>query len=101
AARRSDLSVGMVVHEHRFEVRLGARADLIFSEGAERIALVRTLVVIIGGEVEVADARYELIAFDVTSTGRSARDRVEPAEGALGRGRRTAAIEFAVGGDIL
>ena len=77
----------MVIHEHRFEVRPGTRADLIFSEGAERVALIRTLVVIVGGEVEVADTRYELIAFDVTSTGRSARNRVEPAECALRRGR--------------
>ena len=45
--RRRDLRIRVVVHEHRFEVRLGTRRDLIFGERAERVALVRTLVVIV------------------------------------------------------
>src|SRR5438270_10513403 len=46
-SRRSDLGARMVVHEHHFEVRLRPRSDLIFGERAERVALVRTLEVIV------------------------------------------------------
>ena len=41
----------MVVHEHRFEIRLGPWSDFIFREGAERVALVRTLIIV--GRIEV------------------------------------------------
>ena len=84
-ARRSDQRVRVVVHEHRFEVRLGTRADLIFREGAEGVAFVRPLEVVVRREVEQRRAGDDLVARDVAVGQAVAGDRVEHAHAAFGR----------------
>ncbi len=88
-ARRRDLRVRRVVHEHRFEVRLGPRTDLIFGEGAERVALVRPLVEVVRAEVERRRARRRNRCRWARRPGSA--DVGE--EGAERRGRRAAAVE--------
>src|SRR5438477_4358275 len=87
----------MVVHEHRFEVRLGPWSDFIFCEGAERVALVRTLEVIVWSEVEEREAGDELIPVPAERVALTslAGDRIQRAETAERVGARSAAIEFA------
>src|SRR5262249_6791748 len=90
--RRRDQRVRVVVHEHDFHVRLEGRADLVISKGAERVALVRTLEVVVRREVEERRTRYELVAYHVAGLHLSAGRGVELAEGAGVGGRRTTAI---------
>jgi hypothetical protein len=88
-ARRRDLRVGVVVHEHGFDIRMRARCDLVIGEGAERVALVRPLEVVVRREVERGRPRHELVAVDleVSDVGQERAGR---------RGTRAAAAEGAV-----
>ena len=62
------------------------RSDLIISEGAERVTLVRTLIEVVRVEVERRRARDELIAAGATNL-----ERADVREERAGRrGRRTA-----------
>ena len=51
-ARRRDDREGAVVHEHQLGVDVGGLVDLVVGEGAEGVALVRALVVVVRREVE-------------------------------------------------
>src|SRR4051794_12232117 len=90
----------MVIHEHRFEVRLGTRADLIFGGRAERVARVWTHEDIVRSEVEPGAAGHELVAADLPPLveRQDAGDRVELEllERARRRSRRAGAVEVAV-----
>src|SRR5262245_63885274 len=56
-ARRRDLRQGAIVHEHELGVDAGLVAEVIVREQARGLALVRTLIVVVRGEVELVRGR--------------------------------------------
>src|SRR5262249_16742627 len=59
-ARRSDLRHRLIVREHQLGVELGARAEVVRAERAERIALIRTLEVVRRLEVVLVEVAVEV-----------------------------------------